>query len=178
MKSYDKYWHNYFARMRPVLHLIEGHPLNAWRGKAWMISIRVGNARYGNPEAIITFSVKLADRVLEKKRQLTELYEEFLNSGIEETDKNKKVFYQMLLDYMRDVEQKVRFEQKPSCFQQALDYVIYKKDKCEEQVAQELGITIEEFEKKKETDTFTRRESSVIKSYLKLSKEYSAYLLD
>lgn len=143
-----------------------------------MISICVGNARYGNPEAIITFSVKLADRVLEKKRQLTELYEEFLNSGIEETDKNKKVFYQMLLDYMRDVEQKVRFEQKPSCFQQALDYVIYKKDKCEEQVAQELGITIEEFEKKKETDTFTRRELSVIKSYLKLSKEDSAYLLD
>ena len=143
-----------------------------------MISICVGNARYGNPEAIITFSVKLADRVLEKKRQLTELYEEFLNSGIEETDKNKKVFYQMLLDYMRDVEQKVRFEQKPSCFQQALDYVIYKRDKCEEQVAQELGITIEEFEKKKETDTFTRRELSVIKSYLKLSKEDSAYLLD
>ena len=77
MKSYDKYWHNYFARMRPVLYLIEGHPLNEWRDKAWMISIRVGNAQYGNPEAIVTYSVKLADRVLEKKRQLTELYEEF-----------------------------------------------------------------------------------------------------
>ena len=95
-----------------------------------------------------------------------------------EADKNKKVFYQMLLDYMRDVEQKVRFEQKPSCFQQALEYVIYKKDKCEEQVADELNLTIEEFERKKETDTFTRRELSVIKSYLKLSKEDSAYLLD
>ncbi|WP_157608106.1 hypothetical protein [Ruminobacter sp. RM87] len=178
MKSYDKYWHNYFARMRPVLHLIEGHRLNAWRGKAWMISIHVGNAEYGNPEAIVTDSVKLADRVLEKKRQLTELYEEFLKSGIEEIDKNKKVFYEMLLDYMRDVEHKVRFEQKPSCFQQALDYVIYKKDKCEEQVADELNMTIEEFERKKETDTFTRRELSVIKSYLKLSKEDSAYLLD
>lgn len=68
MKSYDKYWHNYFARMRPVLYLIEGHPLNEWRDKAWMISIRVGNAQYGNPEAIVTYSVKLAERVLEKKR--------------------------------------------------------------------------------------------------------------
>lgn len=95
-----------------------------------MISISVGNAQYGNPEAIVTYSVNLADRVLEKKRKLMDLYEEFLKSGIEEADKNKKVFYQMLLDYMRDVEQKVRFEQKPSCFQQALDYVIYKKDKC------------------------------------------------
>ena len=164
--------------MRPVLYLIEGHPLNAWRGKAWMISISVGNAQYGNPEAIVTYSVNLADRVLEKKRKLMDLYEEFLKSGIEEADKNKKVFYQMLLDYMRDVEQKVRFEQKPSCFQQALEYVIYKKDKCEEQVADELNLTIEEFERKKETDTFTRRELSVVKSYLKLSKEDSAYLLD
>lgn len=149
MKSYDKYWHNYFARMRPVFHLLEGHPLNAYRGKVWMIVISVGNARYDNPEARVTFLLKLADRVLEKKRQLTELYEEYLKSGIQESDKSKKVFYQMLLDYMRDVEQKVRFDQKPSCFQQALDYVIYKKDKCEEQVAQELNLTIEEFERKK-----------------------------
>ncbi|WP_294495634.1 hypothetical protein [uncultured Ruminobacter sp.] len=43
----------------------------------------------------------------------------------------------------------MRSEQKPSCFQQALEYVIYKKDKCEEQVAQELNLTIEEFERKK-----------------------------
>ena len=178
MKSYDKYWHNYFARIRPVLHLIEGHRLNAWRAKAWMISLRVGNAQYGNPEAIVTVGVKLADRVLEKKRKLMDLYEEYLNSGIEECDRNKKVFYQMLLDYMRDVEQKVRFDYKPSCFQQALDYVIYKKNKCEEMVAEELNMTVEEFERKKETDTFTRRELSVIKSYLKLSKEDSAYLLD
>ena len=178
MKSYDKYWHNYFARMRPVFCEIEGHRLNSWRPTAFMISIKVGEARYQNPEAHLTYWTKLADRVLEKKNALKELYEEFLKSGIEESDKNKKVFYQMLLEYLRDVEQKVRIDQKPSCFQQALDYVIYKKDKCEEQVAQELNLTIEEFERKKETDTFTRRELSVIKSYLKLSKEDCSYLLD